>query len=650
MTGSQSPVRTSLLASGAGLVLLSQWIVQRLPFELRERILWAGAAGLILFVAGLLGIRNGETPNRVERALARAADWLRVKDWQVVLLIAAPLYSLAAAIAAGEGPLMFSLGAALAGWFLAIGLALAGGALERVEIPKYNRRALVWIIILTALAFVVRGLFTDRVPVFLTGDEGSAGINSAAFVRGALNNVFVAGWNGFPTFYFFLQSLSIRIFGQTTEALRLPSALAGALTVTTVYYAGASMFDRRVGLLSAIFLLTQHAHIHFSRIGLQNIWDGLWYTLFVWSAWYGWTKDKRAGFLLAGFIFGLSQYFYISGRSMALLFGLWLAIAFFMDRDRLKRYLPHLLVMAAVAFVTILPLGWFFVHHPFDYMAPFNRVSLLGPWLRNESLATGIPAWQLVGKQIGLGFQAYTYTPLRAWYEPAAPLLQPFAASFFLLGLLLLTLRGRDHRFILLALWAVVFGLVGGMSESTPAAQRYVAVIPACALVAGFGLGEIASLLEKLWPQGVRWLTALAVLACAVAGVKELGFYFYEFTPKFITDQAHNNGVVAQRLAEYLQRQPAETTVVFLGQPAMGYYSIPSLQYLAPDITGIDIFLPWGAPENPPVEGSRLLFVFLPPQESQIVPVQSSFPGGNIIIEPAVDGTVLYWLYEYDAN
>jgi len=53
-----------------------------------------------------------------------------------------------------------------------------------------------------------------------------------------MNNPFIAAWYGFPSLYFFIQSLSIRLFGQTTEALRITSALAGAQAVNMIIGVG----------------------------------------------------------------------------------------------------------------------------------------------------------------------------------------------------------------------------------------------------------------------------------------------------------------------------------------------------------------------------------------------------------------------------
>ena len=61
-----------------------------------------------------------------------------------------------------------------------------------------------------------------------------------------------------------------------------------------------------------------HFHIHFSRIGLNNIWDPLVMVL-VWGLlWMGWQENDRRAFGLAGLTLGAGFYLYTSfGNSWA---------------------------------------------------------------------------------------------------------------------------------------------------------------------------------------------------------------------------------------------------------------------------------------------------------------------------------------------
>ena len=139
------------------------------------------------------------------------------------------------------------------------------------------------------------------------------------------------------------------------------------------------------------------------------------------------------------------------------------------------------------------------------------------------------------------------------------------------------------------------------------------------------------------------------MVAVAVAlglALDDVNFYFNVYTPRVPLQVAHTNDDVAQALADSLREKPADCQVIFLGS-GMGFYSIPSVQYLAPQITGVDISEPWGDPQNPKVAGSHLLFVFMPGRDPEIGAVQTAFPGGTLTSVTAVDGSPLYWSYEW---
>ncbi len=130
----------------------------------------------------------------------------------------------------------------------------------------------------------------------------------------------------------------------------------------------------------------------------------------------------------------------------------------------------------------------------------------------------------------------------------------------------------------------------------------------------------------------------------------ELNFYFRVYTPHSSLSLARSNGVIAQTLANYLETEPKDTEVIFFGFPSMGYYSIPSIQFLVPDVRGIDINEPWPPIIKPVFTSNHLLFVFLPNNVDQIPKVQSDYPLGQLSSIPAVDGELLYKTYEVNVS
>jgi hypothetical protein len=251
----------------------------------------------------------------------------------------------------------------------------------------------------------------------------------------------------------------------------------------------------------------------------------------------------------------------------------------------------------------------------------------------------------IILQQLGLSFLGLVNVPLRAWYTPGVPLLRTPSATLFLIGLGVLVLRPKDHRFHLLALWILAICIPGGLSDSVPAAQRYVALAPALAIIVGFGLDQIAVQFGELIKHYKGIINLAALLAIIILSVGELNFYYFVHTPR--SEFGGANSLVAQRLADTLANKSPEWEVLFWGFPRMGYYSIPSLQYLVPEINGLDMNSPWGSSQNPQPTRDYLIFVFLPDHEHQIPAVQSDYPGGVLIQEFDRSGRTLYWLYEF---
>ncbi len=525
-------------------------------------------------------------------------------------------------------------------------LAIAGGW-QAFSSVKVSKRAAYTLALLLVAAFLIRIVNISSIPVVLSGDEASAGLNAVEFIEGKTNNIFRVGWYSFPTFYFFIQSIPIALLGRTTFALRLTSAIAGALTAGALYLTVKAMFTQRTALLSAIFLGSLHYHNHFSRIGLNNVWDGFWFVVVLGLLWYGWERENRLAFLLAGFSLGLSQYFYVSGRALFLFVPLWFLLVGVLDWPKCKRNLPDFILLEIVAVVTFFPLARYFIQHPDEFMAPMRKVSILGPWLQHEIQLTGKSAGQIVFQNIVSSFLGYTHTPIRAWYKPSEPILRFMPAILFFLGLVSLLTKLRRSRSILILSWLGTIGFMGGLSESTPAAQRYVAVASVLATVVGYGLDIIATEADKLWKVRRKWITVLTVLAMLGLGTDELRFYLGDYTPK--SEFGGANTRVAQKLADHLQGKSGRYQVFFFGHPRMGYRSIPSIQFLAPHVDGVDVVEPWKSGEVQPA-GDYLIFVFLPENQDELDSVKKDYPSGELFREKDRQNDLLYALYEVSPN
>ncbi|MCI0394107.1 MAG: glycosyltransferase family 39 protein [Chloroflexi bacterium] len=635
---------SALWLGGALLVVMGQAIYSQLPPPFRQWVYLLMGLGLVAFALGGSLVARQRLPVWLLRPGRFLLGYFQLSAGQLVLLGLAPCFALMAWLAAGEGLLALNLPVSLAAWLLAIGLALAG-SYKREEaapepVPRWE-----WFLLLGLFlgALLLRAWSIGSLPATLSGDEGSAGLMAVRFLKGEANNIFTIGWFSFPSLYFAVQSLGIVVLGQTTEGLRLASAVAGALTVVGLYWLARLLFDRVTAVFAAVFLMVLHYHVHFSRIGLNNIWDGFFAVMILASLWYGWKTGRRPGFLFCGLALGLAQYFYVTIRVFPLLLLIWTGIAFLQDRAAFKHRLPDLILAAFVALVVFLPLGLFFARHPAEFNAPMQRVTIFEGWLEATMQQTGKPAVTIVLNQIKDSFLGITHLPLRHWYNPGVPLLLAIPGGLFLLGLLW-ALLNLDLRYVLVLLPLAATVLLGGLSQDAPASQRYVMATPAVAILVATPLAQLAAWLQQFWPRYQKAILVLAAVVMAGVAGRDLYYYFFEVYDSYVLGGL--NTEVATSVAHYLQEQDPPPTVYFFGFPRMGYYSFSTIPYLAPEVEGVDVNEPLAGPPGWSLQGPTI-FIFLPERAAELDHVRAAYPGGRSQNISQENGPLLYITYKW---
>ena len=550
--------------------------------------------------------------------------------WAARLLwIATPL-SVAAWIAAGTHPEAHKPVLSAALWVAALALVLAAG-LEGWRPRIRSTRTLAWAAALGALALVLRVISVDRIPMILSGNEAGVGLSAMEFVRGERSNLFDVSWWSFPSLYLYLQSWSIRLFGATVFAVRLASSLIGAMTVVAVYVYARQRFGRVVGMMSAAFLAFSGFHIHFSRLGLNNIWESLLAVLLAGGLAYAIRSGQPHRFVIPGLVLGLTQYFYVGGRMFIFLVPLWILLVVRPgDRSfgvRVKR-VGYALWAAAVA---VLPLALFYLYRPDEFFAPWRRVSLFWYWWDVQTIRFGEPGWWVLGEQLIKAPLGFISAGLTEFYS--GPVLTPLAAGFFVIGLIhvLRTLRNSDSLW--LVLWLGGTTATVALSANPPAAQRYTGAAGAVAVLVGLGLADLARRLG-LWEAEHPGRRGMALLAVGLMLAASLEMRHYFLPPSAAEAFGDFNTETASSVGRSLRDgRPVERAYLFVS-PRMGLASHESVRFLAPQVRGEDVtdLADWRITLP---EAGRYAFVFLPERETDVARIRSCFPGGEL---QAVEG------------
>lgn len=249
-----------------------------------------------------------------------------------------------------------------------------------------RRRILVLAVCVLAASARLWGL--SDYPPGLYPDQAANGEDVLEILRGKLQ-VFSPRNNGRESLFFYVQALTVRLFGVGVWPMFLASALVGIATVAVTYAAGARLFGPAPAFLAAFFLATNPWHVTLSRTGFRAVTVPLFLALALWfigrvlKPTFGQPRIRDA--VCSGMFVGLGLYTYTAFRAFGLfllIFGL-LALLRAAIRPAFRVRVRQLVIPSAlavgVAVVVALPLFAFFVEHPEYVGVRAQHVSVFNP-------------------------------------------------------------------------------------------------------------------------------------------------------------------------------------------------------------------------------------------------------------------------------
>ncbi len=629
---------TLLMAGGLLIVFLGQYLAQISPHKLITTILLLMGAGS--FLIGVLAANSAAIAEVLQKSLEKPASRLGVSETQVLLLIFGLSLSLASRAAAGNSLQAHSPWHVLI-WIAGCLAVIAGcwrGSLKD-SLREFDRWDWILLGVLTAVALAARLIQLDQIPYTVSGDEGSVGLMAWDYKTGVRDNYFIMGWFSFPALQFWPASVMQSIFGRSVFAMRIPSAIGGALAVLAVYWSARLMFGRLTGFIAALFLAFFHFHLLFSRIALTNVWDGFFLMLMIASIWEAWQENQRLAFLCAGLAIGLGQFFYSTAHLLPVYAFLWLLILY-KSHPKAGR-MPGITCMILVAAVVVLPLALFYFENPNELAAPLNRVSILkGDWIRETTRTTGDSAFMIFAKQFWETIRGFTASPILGVYSPGKSMLLALPATLFIAGLILALLRLKQPQYNVLLIALIGPILASTFSVGPPNAQRLLLAAPIAAIIIALPLYEIYQQIDATRPQYKSICAAAVVAFMLLIGYSEVRFFHQAMQEGRYSD---SKSLVARKIGETIRQQKIDLEVYFIGQPVMGYNTLPCLPYIASNANGHDVSWPIDWTQYPELGEKPAAFVVLAHNVEALPEIEQKFPQGTTIVEKDESGQPLYY-------
>ncbi len=568
-----------------------------------------------------------------------------------------------------------------------------------------NRQEIAIVGGLTLVALALRAFDLGHIPWLLHDDEGAFGWEARRVLSGVQPNMFTVGYLDHPTLFFFIQALSLRLFGGTVAGLRAVSAIAGALTVPALYLFVRSLLGgealrpalkhraerakspagtvvqpeelcsfsamalasrsglRRLALMAAALLAVSHYHVHYSRLALNNVWDPLWACLIFFLLNEGRRRSRAWLYALAGIALGLSLYFYASSRLTLLLVAILLGYDMLTTEQFWRKGAAHVTVLVTGALLAYLPFLLFLKGHAYAFLIAGQRISILGPgrWLATQQAATGRSAISLLAEQFTRTLLAFNYYPDRMvsrLYNPGVPLLDFVSGILFVFGLVYATSRLRERGYFLLSAWFwLIIVFCGTLVEKPPGSPRLILISPVLSVLAAVGLAGLLDVARRALSLKQPTVERVALVVLTLVAALNVHFYFWQYTPsrRFGTFRMEQTNAIGHYLAQTSPlpsggseggKGPRRAYIV--GPPHIFFkYNIGFVS----DADGVDVTAPVTDPTTFVAGDRDAVFVFVPERLGELDVVRRFYPGGRLrTFTDEVSHDTLFVAYEVESE
>jgi hypothetical protein len=483
--------------------------------------------------------------------------------------------------------------------------------------------------LLGAVAFSLRVYDLELHPYAFINDEGEVGKEAQQILNGQVTNFFDVGWASQPVWSFVPAAIFIKLLGHTAFAVRLVSVVQGAVTVSLLYLLGRDLYDSTAGILAAGVLLALPLHIHFSRLGVNNVGDAFFSTLTIWLTFRAVRRGTPLAYLLAGLAVGSAFYTYLGSRlAIALVFGSLVYMA--LRRPAFVRlHARQLLIFGGAVLVVALPMAVYFIKTPDQFFARLNSEGILSNGLlQRQAVQTGQGPLGVLLDQFAKSTFVYVSAPaLAQFYNSPQPYLTALAAVFFVLGLAYTIWRLGDPPFMTLFAWfwaVVIFGST--LTIGPPSSQRLLMSAPPLALMVALGLQKSANVLVSARLITARIGLAVCGLLVAVFAVQGISFYFGTYrTGHYFEDPSNDFSYEVSVKADSLG---TGFRTFLIGSPT-DYAGFGDFGYLASDVQVVDYDTVTTDSFAALPRDKGAFFVAVPSRLADLRQVQQWLPGGT---------------------
>lgn len=382
-------------------------------------------------------------------------------------------------------------------------------------------------------------------PVSMDWDEVSLGYNAYSILktgRDEYGNFMPLQFRSFgdykPPLYVYLTVPIVKIFGLTDFATRLPSAVAGFLTVVVVYFLIGELFPligKKYRLLGTFIFAISPWHLQFSRVAFEANVGLFWFTFGTYL--FLKAQNNKLFYIFSSLSFVLSIYSYHSLRLISPIFVIGLSVLYLNNILKNKKIV---IISGILTVFLLLPLV-FLLKEGVGVASRFSSVSNATP----EALAESIKRMEYdIQREDKLGVVlnnrrvVYFFNTVKGYFDhwnpsflftqgdppgrhhaPDMGMLYFIELPLVLIGFYSLIFDFKNRGKYVLLLWFFIAPIASALTTGTPHAVRALFFLPAYQIITMLGIRKIYSL---------SFLTPLLVFLYTVSIYYYLDMYYIQ--------------------------------------------------------------------------------------------------------------------------
>jgi len=408
---------------------------------------------------------------------------------------------------------------------------------------NFKNKALFFILF---LAFAVRVSFLTYTPPSLNWDEISHGYNAYSILKtgkdewGKTMPISFRAYGDYKLpVYIYLTAVSELFFGLAPLAVRLPSALAGTITVILTYLLVKELVKKeKVALLSAFLMAVEPWSLFLSRGAFEA---NLAPALIVSGVYFFLKARSNPSFLIPGStLLGLSVWTYNSARIFVPLLIIVLAVIYWQNIKKGFSVSKRTVVFPLLIVFFFLAPMFFQLFRPAGF-ARYGWVAILDEGAINKILDLRLkinapyPIPRLISNKATYFAKIFTknyfshFSPEFMFFKggtnyqfsvPDRGLIYFLNLPFFVLGLIYLIKNYKNKSHQLILTWFLLSPIASSLTREAPQVLRSAVMLPMPMVISALGFG---------WVIKNKWAVTGYVLALLLFLENYLTAYFTEY-------------------------------------------------------------------------------------------------------------------------